>query len=269
MDNSQRNLDLANFIVSFGSMNDYSSSVLQTKRALDLKDFSKLAKPKQDEGILQDALDGIAAAQKYGFTSQGIIEINKSFTHSAEEDPKIPGHLRTSKFYNPDDAVVIVTDPHGTTKGAYYAPSDVYQEDLDEIVNEYKESKQTRRDAWRVFAKLSKLQPFQDGNKRTALIAANSAYNTWANKNYLTLPFDNIDHAEFMINLMRFYQAENSQQEENALDKMVKVLPSEKEIKYHLNSELNTKPKNINDLKTKKIKSFYKQQAKFSNLDMQ
>ena len=93
MTNKQNNLDLANFIVSFGSMNDYSSTVLQTKRALDLNDLSKLAHQTHDGDILKDALDGIEAAKKYGFTRKGIIEINKSFTHSEEEDPTIPGHL--------------------------------------------------------------------------------------------------------------------------------------------------------------------------------
>ena len=91
------------------------------------------------------------------------------------------------------------------------------------------------------------------------MIAANSAYNTWESKNYLTLPFDNIDHAEFMINLMRFYRADDSDQEDKALNRMMSVLPSEKEIEYHLNSELNDDKKvNINDLKTRKVKSFYK-----------
>ena len=230
MTNKQNNLDLANFIVSFGSMNDYSSTVLQTKRALDLNDLSKLAHQTHDGDILKDALDGIEAAKKYGFTRKGIIEINKSFTHSEEEDPTIPGHLRNSKFYNPDDLIVIITDPKGTTEGAYYAPENIYPEDLDEIVEEYNFSEHTKKDAWRVFAKLSKLQPFQDGNKRTALIAANSAYNTWESKNYLTLPFDNIDHAEFMLGLMRFYRADTPSQEDKALDRMMSVLPSDKKL---------------------------------------
>lgn len=62
-----------------------------------------------------------------------------------------------------------------------------------------------------------------------------------------------------MINLMRFYRADDSDQEDKALNRMMSVLPSEKEIEYHLNSELNDDKKvNINDLKTRKVKSFYK-----------
>lgn len=253
------NLDLANFIVSFGSMNDYSSTVLQTKRALDLNDLSKLVHQHHDGAILKDALDGIAAAKKFEFTRQGIIEINKAFTHSEEEDPSIPGRLRHVS-YNPDDAIVIITDPKGTAKGAYFAPENVYPEDLDEIIEQYNSSKQTTKDAWRVFASLSKLQPFQDGNKRTALIAANSARDTWETRDYLTLPFDNIDHAEFMISLMRFYRADTREQEDKALDRMIETLPSKNEVTYHLSNEISQKDIDINDLKTKRIKSFYQNQ---------
>lgn len=68
------------------------------------------------------------------------------------------------------------------------------------------------------------MQPFQDGNKRTALIAANAAFNTFDNDNYLTLPFNNIDHAQFMVDLMRFYTADSPEKEEKVLDRMMGVL---------------------------------------------
>lgn len=250
-----RNLELASFITSFGSMNNYKSSILQTKKALDLEDSKQLTKT-SDEDIFNDALDGITAAKRYGFSTKGIIEINKSFTHSKEEDPKLPGHLRTNQFYNPDDQVVIITDPNGTTKDAYFAPENVYPEDIDEIVSQFNESNKTSKDAWRVFARLSKLQPFQDGNKRTALIAANAALNTWKNKNYLTLPFNNIDHADFMIGLMKFYVAQDLQEEDKALNRMIRSLPSQYELTAHLQSLEDSKD-DIEQLKTKNIKSFY------------
>ena len=254
------NLSLANFIVSFGSMNGYSSTVLQTKLALDFHNLSQLKNQHHDGELLKDALDGITVAQKMGFSTKSIIEINKTFVHSKNEDPNIPGipgHLRKAS-YNPDDAVVIVTDPNGTAKGAYYAPENVYPQDLDNIVNEFKRSKQSVKDAWRVFAELSKLQPFQDGNKRTALIAANATLNTFNSKDYLTLPFDNIEHAAFMVNLMRFYRATTKEQENVALDRMIDTLPSPQEVQYHLNNSLESKSMDISKLKTKRVKSFYK-----------
>ena len=59
-----------------------------------------------DVPIFKDALAGIKAVKKDGFTVDGIININKSFVYSKEEDPAIPGHLRNS-MYNPDDNIAI------------------------------------------------------------------------------------------------------------------------------------------------------------------
>ena len=62
-----------------------------------------------------------------------------------------------------------------------------------------------------------------------------------------------------MLGLMRFYRADTPSQEDKALDRMMSVLPSDKEIEYHLNSEIDNDTKvNVNDLKTRKVKSFYK-----------
>lgn len=227
------NSALASFIASYGSLNGYGSTVLQTKKALDTHNSKHL--PKSDRALFNDALDGIKAAKKHGFSADGIIAINKSFTHSETEDPPWPGHLRTEKYHNPDDEIVIVTDPRGTSNNAYWPPKTITARDLDKIVDTFNSSKKTTKDGWRVFAQIAKLQPFQDGNKRTALIAANSAMNTWQAKNYLTLPFNGIDHAEFMrssphcggyshaefmVNLMRYYVAKTPAEEEYALDKL-------------------------------------------------
>lgn len=250
------NTALAQFITSFGSMNNYKSSVLQTKRALDLNNISRLKNPETDGAIFNDALAGIAAAKDTGFSADGIIAINKSFTNSEAEDPKWPGHLRSSKFYNPDDSIVIITDPNGSTRDAYYAPADVTKADLERIVDQFNHSEKTKIDAWRVFAQISKLQPFQDGNKRTGLITANSAYNTWQNEDYLVLPFNSIDHAEFMLNLMRYYLADGEEQEEQAFQKMIAVLPSSKEVRHHIDSLDGSGQ--APDLRTKRVKYFYR-----------
>lgn len=181
--------DFSKFIVSFGSMNNYQSSVDETKQFLEDKENIML--PQSDKALIYDALDGIAAIRNQGFNSNGIIEVNKAFIYSKEEDPQWPGHLRND-IYNPDDAIGIITNPNGTTK-----------------------------DAWKVFAKISKLQPFQDGNKRTALIAANGALNTWEKKSYLLLPFDKYTRRKFIIMLMQFYKAKNENEENKILDNII------------------------------------------------
>lgn len=227
------NSALASFIASYGSLNGYGSTVLQTKKALDTHTSKYL--PKHDRELFDDALDGIKAAQKHGFSADGIIAINRSFTHSETEDPPWPGHLRTEKYNNLDDEIVIVTDPRGTSNNAYWPPKEITKNDLDKIVDTFNSSKKTSKDCWRVFAQIAKLQPFQDGNKRTALIAANSAMNTWETEKYLTLPFNVNDNAEFMrssphsggyssaefmVNLMRYYVTKTHEDEEKALDEL-------------------------------------------------
>lgn len=257
------NSALASFIASYGSLNGYGSTVLQTKKALDAHTSKHL--PKHDRALFDDAVEGIKAAKKYGFSADGIIAINKSFTHSETEDPPWPGHLRTDKYHNSDDEVVIITDPRGTTNDAYWPPKTVTARDLDKIVDTFNTSKKTTKDGWRVFAQIAKLQPFQDGNKRTALIAANSAMNTWQAKNYLTLPFNGIDHAEFMVNLMRFYVAKTPADEEKALDNMIAIVPSDMEIQ--MNQPIDD---SAIDAKTKNVKFFNNNptlKLKFDGLD--
>ncbi|EFB62284.1 hypothetical protein HMPREF9209_0045 [Lactobacillus gasseri 224-1] len=86
--------------------------------------------------------------------------------------------------------------------------------------------------------------------------------NTWEQENYLVLPFNNIDHAQFMVDLMRFYVAKNDTEEEKALDRMMTALPSEKEVNLHLPLTQEEK-ENPNQLKTKQIKSFYSKRRQF------
>ncbi|ERJ43299.1 hypothetical protein N581_09730 [Lactobacillus jensenii MD IIE-70(2)] len=76
--------------------------------------------------------------KKNGFNSAGIIAVNESFTHSEEEDPAWPGHLRNA-LSDPNDAIAIITDPNGTSKGAYIALVLVTISELDDIVNQFNE----------------------------------------------------------------------------------------------------------------------------------
>lgn len=41
---------------------------------------------------------------------------------------------------------------------------------------------------------------------------------------------------------------------------MIETLPSKNEVAYHLSNEISQKDIDINDLKTKRIKSFYQNQ---------
>ncbi|MDN4849065.1 Fic family protein (plasmid) [Ligilactobacillus salivarius] len=250
---SKDNTALANFITSLGSLNSYGSTVLQTKKALDTNSTKPLRQDNDDVAIYTDALNGIKAIQKIGFTVDGIIAINKEFKSNSEEEPNMPGHLRNA-YYNEDDRIAIIVDQN--TQQAYYPPEVISRMDLENIVNEFNGSEKTEEDAWKVFAKLSKLQPFQDGNKRTALIAANAALNTWAKENYLVLPFNDLDRVEFSINLMRYYIAADSEEENKAFKKMISTLPTQREVLLHkpISDDLNE----LDNVKTTVIKSMFR-----------
>lgn len=241
------NTALARFITSLGSLNNYGSTVLQTKKALDLNSTKPLRQDEDDIAIFKDTLKGIKVIKETGFTVDGIIEVNKQFDSPSQEQPSMPGHLRNA-YYNPDDRICIVIDER--SQDAYFPPEVVTKQDLEDIVNEFKHSSKTESDAWKVFAKISKLQPFQDGNKRTALIAANSALDTFESEQYLVLPFNDLDRVDFTINLMRYYKATTPDQEERAFKRMLMTLPSEKERSIFLTSPIEEP-----DLRTKQFKS--------------
>lgn len=62
------NTALAQFIASFGSLNGYGSTVAQTKKALDTGNTNALEQDNEDVPIFKDALAGIKAVKKDGFT---------------------------------------------------------------------------------------------------------------------------------------------------------------------------------------------------------
>ncbi|WP_143463777.1 Fic family protein [Levilactobacillus enshiensis] len=224
------NTALARFITSLGSLNDYGSTVAQTKQALDLNSSQPLAQNGADVAIFQDTLRGIAAVKQVGFSVAGIIAINQAFTTPSVEQPTLPGHLRNGR-YNEDDRIAITIDSRARL--SYYPPEVVTRADLQAIVTAFQESDRDEMAAWHIFADLAKLQPFQDGNKRTALIAANAAANTWARENYLVLPFNDLDRVDFTTALMRYYLATDEDASQQAFARMMAVLPSHREQQLH------------------------------------
>jgi hypothetical protein len=219
---------------------------------LDIGNAQPLKQDNNDVAIFVDALKGIEAIRKIGFSVEGIIAVNKSFDTPNEEQPTLPGHLRNA-FYNPDDAISVIVSADGRT--AYFPKDVITREDLQIIVGEFETSEKTEKDAWRIFARLSKLQAFQDGNKRTALICANAAIGSFENEDYLLLPINDLDRMEFTLSLMRFYLATTTQDEEKAFRRMMNMLPSDFERRNYLEKEETAnEPTENEELKTRKIK---------------
>lgn len=251
------NTALARFITSLGSLNSYGSTVYQTKLALDQKSTKPLRQDNADVAIFTDALKGIRAIQKIGFSTDGIIAVNRQFDSPSDEEPNMPGHLRNA-YYNDDDRTAILVSTKGSD--AYFPPDVVTRADLDNIVDRYQASPHHESDAWRVFAELAKLQPFQDGNKRTALIAANAAYGTLQTGEYLILPANDLDRAEFTLMLMRYYNAKNNGEEKDAFQRMLALLPSKADRLQALAQPIEDKPGL--DSKTIRIKHEFRNDEK-------
>jgi hypothetical protein len=214
------NKKLAIFIASLGGLNGYGSTVKQTIEAIKSGN-TKVLSSKEDEVIFEDALKGIEEISKIGFSADGIIGINKKFDGDSEEQPKLPGHLRNS-YYNADDGIAVEIDDTG--RNNYIPPEIITKEDLEKIVLEYNSSSKSTKDSWRVFVKISKLQPFQDGNKRTALIAANASSGALKTQDYLLVPLDPLDRMDFTTNLMRYYKAIDTVEEDEMFERFYRFI---------------------------------------------
>jgi prophage maintenance system killer protein len=100
-----------------------------------------------------------------------------------------------------------------------------------------------------IFARLAKLQAFQDGNKRTALIAANAAFGSFASENFLLVPMRTSKRYIFTGYLMDFYTAESDEAEMMAFNRMMEQVDNQMLTK----SIFENIPMNVNGLKTKRV----------------
>lgn len=108
---------------------------------------------------------------------------------------------------------------------SYTLPEIVTEGILQEMIDRFDTSEYTTKDGWRVFADLAKMQPFQDGNKRTALIAANEAMGAFETQDFLVLPLQPESNTKFIGLLMRYYLTDDATQQDRLLDEMVSLTP--------------------------------------------
>lgn len=225
------NKKLAQFIVSLGRFNHYGSTVAQTKEALDSGSVEPLRNDNDDRVLFEDTIRAIETIKEMPFGRDSIITINAQFVGESDEQPHHPGHLRDG-IYDPAQDCIHVDlwpgDDGGTI--SYYPPVVVDDEDIDQIVDIWNASSKNDLDAWAMFARLAKLQPFQDGNKRTALIAANHALGAFQSQNYLMPPTGRL-YIRFMDGLLGFYGVGlpgASKSEKEALKEFLQIAPVRK-----------------------------------------
>ena len=117
-------------------------------------------------------------------------------------------------------------------------------------------SEYTTKDGWRVFADLAKMQPFQDGNKRTALIAANEAMGAFETQDFLVLPLQPESNTKFIGLLMRYYLTDDATQQDRLLDEMVSLTPGTVEQEQVWQAERD-RLESIKKLSTRRVKPFW------------
>ena len=149
---------------------------------------------RNDLALLQDLQDAAQAMLHYdyshGITRDFVRSLNASMTRTAALEP---GKLRES-------ANILVR----TMRGDYIPPvPDVHR--LDATLSAANASDGTLHDAAHLFSELAKMQPFGDGNKRTALLAANGLLLMKKSTHVLTVPVVDPDKRSFNELLSEWY----------------------------------------------------------------
>ncbi|EPI10662.1 hypothetical protein [Enterococcus faecalis] len=90
----------------------------------------------------------------------------------------------------------------------YIPPRTVTEKMVQREISAVKET--SVEDGWELYARLAKLQAFDNGNKRTALISANLSIGSLKGETqtYLTIPTD-FRRTQFDANLMYYYMADD------------------------------------------------------------
>ncbi|MGY3712101.1 Fic family protein [Lactococcus petauri] len=185
---------LAKIIYGLAQYEGYNTSFLQTKKNLSSQPEKWEFANESDYFIFEDLLKAIQFASKQEKLSVEIFkEINAQMDSGKSGQPEHPGRLRQNVEISVGDYIPPVTVTEA-----------MVQREIDSVAHTDIAS------GWELYAKLAKLQAFDNGNKRTALIAANlltGALNKGTNK-YLIIPTD-FRRSQFDTNLVYYYVADD------------------------------------------------------------
>lgn len=185
---------LAEMIYSVAQYDGYNTSILQTQKNLRSRKTDWKFDSKKDEYIFTDLVKAISYAKSQSsLTLDVFLGINGQMDSKEPEQPERPGVLRNNVEINVAD---------------YYPPKTVTEEHVQTILNSIEGH--SVKDGWELYAKLAKLQAFDNGNKRTSLIAANLWIGALQDKTeqVLIIPTD-FRRTQFDANLVYFYMANN------------------------------------------------------------
>lgn len=187
------NQKLAALIVGVAQYDGYNTSLLQTAKNLASRPENREFTSQNDRIIFEDLLRAINyASEQTELTVEVFKAINAQMNSKAIGQPEQPGVLRQNLEISVGDYLPPVTVTEKMVQGLLAVPD------------------RTLESAWELYARLAKLQAFDDGNKRTALISANLHIGSLNGKSetYLTIPTD-YRRARFDANLIDFYMADD------------------------------------------------------------
>jgi hypothetical protein len=172
---------LAGVIYSAGKVFDgLSTGRLDTENFLQSGSTDGIAS-RADLALLEDLRDAAhVVLDHHGYPDATFVcAINASLTRSAALRP---GQFRTA------DQQIGVSTRHGR-----HTPGPVTDQALQALLDDALDTPDIHEAAVNVFIALARAQPFEDGNKRTALLAANTVLLAGSTGTLLVIPFDDHD----------------------------------------------------------------------------
>lgn len=185
---------LAQLIYSVAQYEGYNTSLLQTEKNLNSKPENWQFSSESDVYIFEDLLKAITYASKQTHLTVDVFKgINAQMDSKKSGQPERPRVLRQNIEIHVGDFM-----PAMTVTDAMVARQ----------ISAVKGN--TKADGWELYARLAKLQAFDNGNKRTALIAANllTGALTGQSEYYLIVPTD-YRKLRFDANLVDYYMADD------------------------------------------------------------
>lgn len=188
------NKKLAEIIYGLAQYEGYNTSFLQTQKNLSSQPEKWQFSNENDHYIFEDLLKAIQYASKQDKISVNVIKsINAQMDSGKVGQPEKPGILRDNTEISVGDYIPPLTVTEA-----------MVQREIDSVTHTNISS------GWELYAKLAKLQPFDNGNKRTSLITANlltGALNKGTD-DYLIIPTD-FRRSQFDTNLVYYYVADD------------------------------------------------------------
>lgn len=177
--------DLAGVVYSAGKVFDgLGTGRLDTENFLRSGSLEGITS-RSDLALLQDLRDVsryIIDNRETPINNTYVREVNAKITRSG---PLHPERYRT------DTQQIGVNTQHGR-----HEPKPVNDADLKRIVDTAMAQPDPREQALALFVEIAKAQPFEDGNKRTALFVANSVLIRESDPELLVVPVDDVDDVD-------------------------------------------------------------------------